>query len=67
MTYSEIIEAYLSLPGDMKRAFEEYLDFLKKKADNRKHTQKRTAGLAKGLISMKPNFDDPIEDFKEYM
>ena len=28
---------------------------------------KRIAGQAKGLISMKDNFDDPIEGFKDYM
>ena len=29
--------------------------------------KKRIAGQAKGLISMKDNYDDPIEGFKEYM
>ena len=29
--------------------------------------EKRIAGQAKGLISMKDNFEDPIEGFKEYM
>lgn len=24
-------------------------------------------GSGKGMVIMKPNFDDPIEDFKEYM
>ncbi len=29
--------------------------------------RKRHFGSAKGLISMAPDFDDPLEDFKEYM
>jgi hypothetical protein len=29
--------------------------------------KRRLAGQAKGLISLKENFDDPIEGFKEYM
>ena len=27
----------------------------------------RQFGSAKGLISMAPDFDEPLEDFKEYM
>jgi hypothetical protein len=26
----------------------------------------RTPGLAKGLIKMRDNFDEPLDDFKEY-
>ncbi len=29
--------------------------------------RKRQFGSAKGLIEMMPGFDDPLEDFKEYM
>jgi prevent-host-death family protein len=28
--------------------------------------RKRQFGSAKGLISMSPDFDEPLEDFKEY-
>jgi len=28
---------------------------------------RRKAGSAKGLVSMAEDFDDPLEDFKEYM
>ena len=29
--------------------------------------RKRTFGSARGLIVMTPDFDEPLEDFKEYM
>jgi antitoxin (DNA-binding transcriptional repressor) of toxin-antitoxin stability system len=29
--------------------------------------RKRQFGSAKGLISMAPDFDEPLEDFQEYM
>ena len=29
--------------------------------------RKRQFGSARGLISMAPDFDEPLEDFKEYM
>ena len=33
----------------------------------RRSNGKRRAGTAKGLISMAEDFDEPLEDFKEYM
>ena len=29
--------------------------------------RKRTFGSARGLIQMAPDFDEPLDDFKEYM
>jgi hypothetical protein len=29
--------------------------------------KKRTFGFAKNAITIKPDFDEPLEDFKEYM
>ncbi|MGA7876587.1 MAG: DUF2281 domain-containing protein [Desulfoferrobacter sp.] len=31
------------------------------------HKQQRLFGSAKGLITMAEDFDEPLEDFKEYM
>jgi prevent-host-death family protein len=35
--------------------------------DTKKKKKKRMFGSAKGLIKMAPDFDEPLEDFKEYM
>ena len=32
-----------------------------------KKKKKRVFGSAKGLIKMAPDFDEPLEDFKDYM
>lgn len=57
-----------TLSDDMKKEVDEYVDFLKSKTVTRKKaTGPRKAGLAKGLIRMKEGFDDPLDDFKEYM
>lgn len=32
-----------------------------------RHKKQRLFGSAKGLIKMADDFDDPLEDFKEYM
>ena len=32
-----------------------------------KSTVRRKAGTAKGMVSMSEDFDEPLEDFREYM
>lgn len=55
-----------SLPNELQKKVAEYISFLK--FQSQKPSKKgRIPGLAKGMISMKDNFDDPIEDFQDYM
>ena len=63
----QIHEQFSSLPADLKREAAHYIEFLKHKSRKRTQTKKRQAGLAKGLIKMKDGFDEPLEDFKDYM
>lgn len=60
------------LPPELKKEVEDFIDFLLEKENqkqkmNQPAKKERTPGLAKGLIEMKPDFDEPLEDFKEYM
>ncbi len=68
MTDIQLYTKLSGLPLILKSEVSDFIDFLKyksmKKSDNNK---KRIPGKAKGLISMKDNFDDPIDSFKEYM
>lgn len=53
------------LPDNMKSEVSNFIDFLLNK--NIKATRtKAKFGSAKGIFKMKKNFDDPIEDFKDY-
>ena len=36
-------------------------------ADKKEKKKKRVFGSAKGLIKIAPDFDEPLEDFKDYM
>ena len=57
-----------ALPPNLRKEVEDFVDFLNSKIKKeRVKKPKIEFGLAKGLIKMKENFDDPIEDFKEYM
>jgi len=62
------INKFSSLPEDLKRQVEDFVDFLKTRSVPKKPEKKqRVLGLAKGMITMKAGFDDPIEDFKDYV
>ena len=57
------------LPDSLKSEINDYIDFLrekklKKKATSLKHPK---AGCMKGTFKMSSDFDEPLEDFKEYM
>lgn len=58
----------VTLPDEMKKEVDDFVDFLKSKSTAKVPSRKtRKAGLAKGLIEMKEGFDEPLPDFKEYM
>ena len=58
-----------SLPGKLKTEISDYLDFLvSKRLYNKKQSEQHPkAGCMKGTFKMRPDFDEPLDDFKEYM
>lgn len=56
-----------SLPENLKNEVSDFIDFLMSKTDSKKNTTKAKFGSAKGMFKMKDNFDDPIDDFNEYV
>jgi len=67
MTDIQLYTKLSMLPGSLKKEVEDFIDFLKLKTKKDQPVTIRKAGLAKGLIKMKDNFEDPIEGFKAYM
>lgn len=57
-----------SLPDSLKSEVIDFIDFIstRHKGATKKAKKTRTFGYAKGSITIKPGFDDPIEDLKEY-
>ena len=55
-----------SLPENLQSEASDFIDFLLKK-NQKKNGIKRKAGFLKGKIKMSADFDEPLEDFKEYM
>lgn len=58
-----------ALPAALKQEVIDFIDFLSSKSQKQPKPKKkgRTFGYAKGAVVMKPDFDDPLEDFKDYM
>lgn len=55
------------LPEDLKSKVNEFVDALLKKRKREIKKRKPKFGCAKGQIYISPDFDAPIDDFKEYM
>ena len=62
----ELFTKLVGLPKDLKKEAKDFVEFLKTKSSDKDTPKKRKAGLAKGLIEMSDDFDEPIDDFKEY-
>lgn len=55
------------LPKQMKIEVNDFVDFLMKKRRERSKQKKPRFGCANGQIYISPDFDKPLDDFKEYM
>jgi len=61
--YTEI----LSLPDNLKEEVSHFVEFLKEKSKKANNLKERQYGCAKGFFTVAPDFDEPLDDFKEYM
>ena len=66
------LKKWMSLPEHLQKEVEDFMDFIvsRKKSNEEQKSKKqadRTPGLAKGMIIIHDNFDDPIEGFEDYM
>lgn len=55
------------LPPESKKEVDDLVDSLLANSEDDKAKKKMKPGLAKGLINMKEDFDEPLEDFNDYM
>ena len=62
-----LLEKVTKLPDDLKSEVADFVDFLLSKKKNEGARNRPVFGSAKGLFIMQPGFDEPLEDFNEYM
>lgn len=67
MTDLQLYKQISTLPADLKKEVSDFVEFLKQKSKAGRKLKERKPGAAKGLIKMSSDFDEPLEDFKEYM
>ena len=70
MSTTEILTQLSKLPEDKKKSVSDYIAFLVAQAEEEnkgKPKPKAVFGSMKGMFKMAPDFDEPLEDFKEYM
>lgn len=66
----EHIQLYIkinSLPNDIKSEVNDFIDFLLTKKKKEIKKKKPIFGCAKGQLFISPDFDEPLDDFKDYM
>ncbi|MEM9932440.1 MAG: DUF2281 domain-containing protein [Bacteroidota bacterium] len=67
MTAIQLYNQIQKLPEEMQEKVAQYVEKLLSESKTKPVKKERTPGLAKGMIIMKDNFDDPIEGFEPYM
>ncbi len=67
MEYSDLYTKINTLPDNLKSEVNDFIDFLLHNKKRDTASKKPVFGSAKGQIYIAPDFDEPLEDFKDYM
>jgi len=67
MNDAVLLDKVSKLPDSLKSEVADFVDFLINKNKTVIGGGKPVFGSAKGMFIMMPDFDEPLEDFKEYM
>jgi hypothetical protein len=67
MTQIQLTNKIKALPPNLKNEVYDFIEFLLSKTKQNKNKIIPKFGSAKGKIIMRKDFDEPLDDFKEYM
>ena len=67
MTTTSLKIVINSLPKAMREEVYDFVEFLKSKTKTKSKLKSREFGFAKGKIKLAPDFDQPLDEFKNYM
>ena len=68
MSLLDLIAKIEKLPLEKQTEVEDFVDFLVSKTKNESTPERKPVfGSGKGMFIMSDDFDEPLEDFKEYM
>jgi len=67
----QLLEKVKKIPPAYQQEVEDFIDFIlskkRKSLTSAVHTPQRKIGLLKGKLQMSDDFDEPLDDFKDYM
>lgn len=67
MSTAQLISQIDALPEALRAEVEDFVAFLAQKQEKEPAIKERKIGLGKGSFEMMPDFDEPLEEFKDYM
>jgi hypothetical protein len=67
MEQIQLYKKIIHLPENLKSEVNDFVDFLLTRSKNLKSKKQPEFGCAKGMIFISQDFDEPLEDFKEYI
>lgn len=66
MESSLLYQKIIALPDNLKEELNDFLDFLYSKIEKKNVNKRPKFGSAKGTFTLSEDFDEPLDDFKEY-
>ena len=67
MSDVQLYNKIASLPEDLKKQVADFVEYLETKSRTKAEKKQRKFGYAKGFFKMSEDFDEPLDDFKDYM
>jgi len=67
MSDLDLYNSIIALPENLKEEVSDFVEFLKQKAEKNAPKKERVYGYAKGAFILSDDFDEPLDEFKEYM
>ncbi|OKS88512.1 type II toxin-antitoxin system VapB family antitoxin [Mucilaginibacter polytrichastri] len=67
MSDLDLYNSIIALPENLKEEVSDFVEFLKQKAEKKTVKKERVYGYAKGAFIIPPDFDEPLDVFKDYM
>jgi hypothetical protein len=67
MSTTALLTEITALPPELRREVEDFVAFLRTKKQRGTELKEREFGYAKGQVQLTDDFDEPLDEFNEYM
>lgn len=64
---NKLLSEFHDLPEEEQNQVVDFIAFLKSKVQSKKEIKQRPFGVLDGKVWMSEDFDEPLEEFSEYM